>query len=88
MNTDPEKTVDLERLNKRKIKLLRQLQKFQAKGFCCSKHFTLESQLEEILLEVHILRVLEKTPIRKCIAWGCGNHLKPDEDLRCKICDY
>jgi len=82
-----------------KLKLLARLQKFEDKGFHLSKHFTMESRQEDILHELALLHVLkdmqdagdanpEPLPVRQCIAHGCGNFLQPDEDLRCKICDY
>ena len=81
-----------------KIKLLARLRKFEAKGFSLSKQFTMESKQEEILQELALLHVLKDMrdaksddtllPVRQCISHGCGNFLAPDEDLRCKICDY
>jgi hypothetical protein len=81
-----------------KIKLLARLRKFEQKGFSLSKQFTMESKQEEILQELALLHVLKDMrdaksddqllPVRQCIAHGCGNFLAPDEDLRCKICEY
>jgi len=80
---------------KTKEGLLLRLQKFEDKGFNLVKYFTMVSEREEMLHELARLHVLEKKIVtgnieetRKCIAWGCGNFLAPDEDLRCKICDY
>jgi hypothetical protein len=81
-----------------KLKLLARLRKFEQKGFSLSKQFTMESKQEEILQELALLHVLKDMrdaksddtllPVRQCIAHGCGNFLAPDEDLRCKICEY
>ena len=81
-----------------KLKLLARLRKFEQKGFSLSKQFTMESKQEEILQELALLHVLKDMrdaksddtllPVRQCISHGCGNFLAPDEDLRCKICDY
>lgn len=81
-----------------KVKLLARLRKFEEKGYTLSKKFTMESRREEILHELALLHVIKDMqdaksdevplPVRQCIAWGCGNFLAPDEDLRCKICDY
>lgn len=81
-----------------KLKLLARLRKFEAKGFSLSKQFTMDCRQEEILQELALLHVLKDMrdaksddqllPVRQCIAHGCGNFLAPDEDLRCKICEY
>jgi hypothetical protein len=81
-----------------KLKLLARLRKFEQKGFSLSKQFTMESKQEEILQELALLHVLKDMrdaksddtllPVRQCISHGCGNFLAPDEDLRCKICEY
>jgi hypothetical protein len=81
-----------------KIKLLARLRKFEQKGFSLSKQFTMDCRQEEILQELALLHVLKDMrdaksddtllPVRQCIAHGCGNFLAPDENLRCKICDY
>ena len=81
-----------------KLKLLARLRKFEQKGFSLSKQFTMESKQEEILQELALLHVLKDMrdaksddtllPVRQCISHGCGNFLAPDEDLRCKCCDY
>ena len=79
-----------------KLKLLYRLKKFEEKGFTLSRDFTMDSKLNEITHELALLHVLkdrqmaesDNLSVRKCIAHGCGNFLAPDEDLRCKICDY
>ena len=80
-----------------KLKLLERLRKFEEKGFIISKQFTMDSPLNQITHELALLHVLndmqkaeisEDIPVRQCIAHGCGNYLSPDEDLRCKICEY
>ena len=87
----------LQRKWKEKTKegLLLRLQKFEDRGFNLVKYFTMVSGREEMLHELARLHVLEMKQVtgnieetRKCIAWGCGNFLAPDENLRCKICDY
>lgn len=81
-----------------KLKLLARLCKFEDKGFSLSRRFTIKSKQEEILQELALLHVLKDMrdaksddqllPVRQCISHGCRNFLAPDEDLRCKICDY
>ena len=81
-----------------KLKLLARIRKFEQKGFSLSNQFTMESKQEEILQELALLHVLKDMrdaksddtllPVRQCISHGCGNFLAPDEDLRCKCCDY
>ena len=79
---------------KAKVNLLMQLMKFEEKGYTLSKYFTIQSPLEEIEHELSILKETQRTEekridsIKKCIAYGCGNFLQPDEDFRCKKCDY
>jgi hypothetical protein len=89
---------ELTKEEKVKLKLLARLRKFKDKGFSLSNQFTMESKQEEILQELALLHVLKDMrdaksddtllPVRQCISHGCGNFLAPDEDLRCKICDY
>lgn len=80
-----------------KVKLLERLKKFEKKGFQISCDFNLDSNLNDIKAELALLHVLndiqkakqeDEIPVRQCIAHGCGNYLSPDEDQRCKICDY
>lgn len=77
-----------------KLKLLARLRKFKDKGFTLSREFTMDSHIDAITHELALLHVLkdlqnaESLSPRECIAHGCGNYLSPDEDLRCKICDY
>lgn len=77
-----------------KLKLLARLQKFKDNGFMLSREFTMDSHIDTITHELALLHVLkdlrnaESLSPRQCIAHGCGNYLSPDEDLRCKICDY
>ena len=89
---------ELTKEEKVKLKLLARLRKFKDKGFSLSNQFTMESKQEEILQELALLHVLKDMrdaksddtllPVRQCISHGCGNFLAPDEDLRCKCCDY
>ena len=80
-----------------KVKLLERLKKFEKKGFKISCEFNMNSNLNDIKAELALLHVLndiqkakqeDEIPVRQCIAHGCGNYLSPDEDQRCKICDY
>ncbi len=81
-----------------KLKLLERLKKFQKKGFIISSEFNMDSNLNDIKAELALLHDVlndfqkakqdDKLPVRQCIAHGCGRYLSPDEDLRCKICDY
>ena len=84
--------VVVSRDEKIKLRFLWKLQTFIDKNFDVSKHFSMKSGLDEILQELSLLYVREAEtrclPVRQCIAHGCGNFLAPDEDLRCKICDY